>query len=358
MKLLLLILAIALTAFTNVSRADVRLSDLSDNLCDIQIEGEIQNGDAQRFREYAELLIGQAEAEHQQRPEAVQADWPFTVCLDSVGGSYVEGIQLALAVQGYFETRLLDGAECYSACAFVFMSGSADSAWRLFARPSPEEAPYGYSTRPMRTMSPSSRLGFHAPYVNFEGRDTVSVGEAEAAISGVLALTGFLLTETQENFPLELAQQALRRGPDELYFVEEVGQLNAWSIGLASNYRPPLTFETFRTAWITFAHRYANGTPGYGSVGDPAFGVMEDSPSLWGTSGWDYNTSQGTTESGAPYLLAANVGNEASFGAAFIDYGDFFQLRVLTPDFSTEIARYDILGWQLVDPATRIDELQ
>lgn len=84
---------------------------------------------------------------------------------------------------------------------------------------------------------------------------------------------------------------------------------------------------------------------------------MEKAPSLHGTSGWDHDTSQGRTQSGASYLLATNIGNEASFGAAFIDYGDFYQLRVSSPDFSKEIARYEIAGWQLADPNTNIDVL-
>jgi len=70
-----------------------------------------------------------------------------------------------------------------------------------------------------------------------------------------------------------------------------------------------------------------------------------------------YDTSRGATQSGFPYLLATNIGGEASFGAAFIDYGTFFQLRVLSADFSEEITRFDIKGWQLVDPHTKIIQL-
>jgi hypothetical protein len=344
--------------FANAVKADVHFGNVSDEHCDLRIEGEITTDDVAVFRELSDRLIRQARSRYDLRSEFVVENWPHTVCLNSPGGSFLAGVEIAIMVQGYFETRLEPNASCFSACAIIFMAGSADHPGGLFAQPNPEEAGYGFRMQPRRIMSPSSMLGFHAPYINYGGRELVSVDEAQSALLGALSLTSFLLEATQRNYPLALAVEAMSRGPDEMFIVDEVGQLNAWNIGLDSDVDLSLSREHFQTAWITFAHQYANGRPGYGSVGDPAFGTMDNLPELWPTSGWDYNMTEARTPNGAPYLLATNIGNEASFGAAFIHYGDQFQLRVLSTDFSQEFARYDISDWQLLHPRTSIETLQ
>jgi len=326
----------------------------NDPDCQIRIHDRIASGDANVFRVLSEILLEQDRSQFRRSPSSLEGQWPRTVCLDSPGGNFVEGILIANMIQGRFATKLEPNANCYSACAIAFMAGSAYHPEEVLVDLSPEDNIGGWDVGPRRSMAPTSVLGFHAPFIDYSGRDSIPVGEAEEGMRGALALTGFLLASIKENFPVELAQEMLGKGRDEFFFVNEVGQLNAWDIDLSADYHPRLTSDLFQRAWITVAHKYDHGSPGYGSIGDTAFGIAPTQPKLGGASGWDYGMESGSTQSGAPYLLATGVGGEASFGAAFLDYGDYFQLRVLSSDFQTEYDRFNIQGWQLAAPTAKV----
>ncbi|MDP3860254.1 MAG: hypothetical protein Q8Q63_01560 [Phaeovulum sp.] len=150
----------------------------------------------------------------------------------------------------------------------------------------------------------------------------------------------------------------MSKGPDDVFVVDEVGQLNAWGIQLDAAFHPPLTKELFRRAWETVAHQYEYGDPGYGAIGNTAYGNKTLVPRLGWASGWDDHLERVEVPGAAPYLIVGGVGGEASFSAALIDYGDTFQLRVLSDDFLTEYNRYTLKGWQLADPRTKIYDLR
>lgn len=336
--------------FPSLAWADVRTALASEAPCNIFIENDIQAGDANVFARLSEALL-------QDPTDEVFYNWPPTVCLDSVGGSYLEAIQLALLIKDFYQTRLMDGAECFSACATVFLAGSADDVSRLL-NSNPEEAAYGQNSRPMRTLAPSSRLGFHAPYFDLGDRTDIPVSEVEEMSRALLEWSSFVQSVSTQLYPPELMREAMRRGPEDLYMVNRVGQLNAWNINLSTNYRPPFNVETFQRAWITFQHSFANGEAGFGSVGSGAFGVMDELPALLGGSGWGEVELSVDGEKN-PTLSAQSIGGEASFSALFSDHQDHFVLTTFAGYRADEfLSRDEIWGWQLADPRSFIWQLE
>lgn len=336
--------------FPSLAWADVRTALASEAPCNIFIENDIQAGDANVFARLSEALL-------QDPTDEVFYNWPPTVCLDSVGGSYLEAIQLALLIKDFYQTRLMDGAECFSACATVFLAGSADDVSRLL-NSNPEEAAYGQNSRPMRTLAPSSRLGFHAPYFDLGDRTDIPASEVEEMNRGLLEWTSFVQSVSTQLYPPELMREAMRRGPEDLYMVNRVGQLNSWEINLSTNYRPPFNVETFQRAWMTFRHMYANGEAGFGSVGAGAFGLMDAPPSLRGTSGWS-DVKLSVDDRGHPTLSAHSIGGEASFSALFADHQNHFVLTTLAGGQDDEfLSRDEIRGWQIANPSSFIWHLE
>ena len=348
--LILKITLCLLNVFPSLGYADVRAALNSEAPCNIFIENDIHFGDASAFRRISQALL-------QDPDEEILVNWPLTVCLDSAGGSYLEAINLALLVKDFYQTRLMDGAECFSACATVFLAGSADDVSRLISG-NPEEAAYGQNSRPMRTLAPSSRLGFHAPYFDVGDRSNIPVSEVEEMSRALLEWSSFVQSVSTQLYPPELMREAMRRGPEDLYMVNRVGQLNAWNINLSTNYRPPFNVETFQRAWVTFQHSFANGEPGFGSVGSGAFGVMDELPVLRGTSGWD-DVELSVDREGHPTLAAHSVGGEASFSALFSDHRDHFVLTTFADNRADEfLSSNEIRGWQLADPRSFIWQLE
>lgn len=336
--------------FPSFGYGDVRIALETEAPCNIFIEDDIKVGDANAFRSVSEAVL-------QDTTEEILHNWPPTVCLDSEGGSYLEAIQLALQIKDFFQTRILDDAECFSACAIVFMAGSADDLERLINR-NPEEVEYGENSRPMRTLAPSSRLGFHAPYFDLSDRTDIPASEVEEMNRGLLEWTSFVQSVSTQLYPPELMREAMRRGPDDLYIVDRVGQLNSWEINLSTNYRPPFNVETFQRAWMTFRHMYANGEAGFGSVGAGAFGLMDAPPSLRGTSGWS-DVKLSVDDRGHPTLSAHSIGGEASFSALFADHQNHFVLTTLAGGQDDEfLSRDKVRGWQIANPSSFIWHLE
>ena len=344
--------ALLLGSFPGVSIGDVALERSDD--CDILVSGTISSGDVQTFAGSADVLLALDREAYQSDPNSLRGHWPRTVCLNSAGGSYAAGIDIANLIQGRFGTRLMPEAECYSACAVVFMSGSAQHPDEILHDHNPEDSSSGWLVGPKRLMAPTAILGFHAPYIEFSGRDTIPVQEAQEWMTGVSALTGFLVSSIKENFPPELAQEMLARGPGEFFFIDEVGQLNAWGIDLETDFHPRISMDMFRRSWSVAAHQFGYGGGGYGSIGDTSFGLKGPPAQMDSASGWASPLEAGQTQSGSDYLLVGSVGREASFGAALIDYVNVFQLRVLSPDFTEEYARFDLQGWQMEQPSRQI----
>jgi hypothetical protein len=146
--------------------ANISLSD--DPMCTLILQGEIVSGDVDRFTEIASKTF----------PEHVaESTAQNTVCLDSPGGSYIEGVLLAeLFYEQGIGTVIGPNHTCYSACALAFMMGMAKGDEVSFIN---------------RTLHVGGELGFHRPYLQLPPDATTSVAEVEftydAAISSVVA---------------------------------------------------------------------------------------------------------------------------------------------------------------------------
>jgi tetratricopeptide (TPR) repeat protein len=89
------------------------------------------------------------------------------VSLESPGGDVETGIKIGRTIWNNQYQTVVEGAECYSMCAYIWLAG-----------------------RP-RYMSPSAKIGFHAPWRGAEG-DKVEVSSVGSAIvGGYLADLGF-----------------------------------------------------------------------------------------------------------------------------------------------------------------------
>jgi uncharacterized protein YecT (DUF1311 family) len=112
--------------------------NLERSPCNVGVTGYIAKGDLAKFK--AKLPRGYV----------VDRNNP-TICLDSPGGDFLEGLTIAEYVAEGFSTHLEQGATCGSACSWIFMAGTNQST--------------GGSSLD-RNMHVGSHLFFHAPYLD------------------------------------------------------------------------------------------------------------------------------------------------------------------------------------------------
>jgi hypothetical protein len=204
-----------LAASPAASRVDI--TDVSDSQvgCTTLISGEISAGDADRIRS-ALLLKGATRYVYEER-----------ICFDSIGGSFLEGINIA---------RMLDGArtgvdefhKCLSACFIAFMGGTLD---RQEDRPLIAD----------RVMHPTSRVGFHAPGLQLSKGMSFTTEQINSAWETALLATAEIVKFRYENrdyfrrksayfFRDELLEEMLRTPPREMRIIETVGDALFYNI--------------------------------------------------------------------------------------------------------------------------------
>ncbi len=115
----------------------------------IMIKGEIVEGDSQRFRDISDSLE------------------KATVVLESPGGLLRDALEIGAEIRiRNFATMVSADAECYSACALIWVAGAR------------------------RYMSRSSLIGFHAAYHESNG-EYLESGMANAEIGSFMAHLGY-----------------------------------------------------------------------------------------------------------------------------------------------------------------------
>jgi uncharacterized protein YecT (DUF1311 family) len=112
--------------------------DLKKTDCQLRMDGEIVSGDLDKFRK----MLPRNYPPIEMSP---------TLCLNSPGGDFVEGVNIAKFVSGGISTAIVAGAACESACGWIFLAG--------LSRHSP-------GTELSRTMDARATLSFHAPYID------------------------------------------------------------------------------------------------------------------------------------------------------------------------------------------------
>jgi hypothetical protein len=131
-------IALLLATHTNLLAADIK--ETTNKLCAFSLNGNIIPGDFDRFSNL--ILRNRGSIDNLDERTS-------TVCLKSFGGSYSEGLKIAELIYSHGISTLIEsGSECFSSCAIIFMAGVAPN-----------------QLVPMRKLSASGVLGFHAPYL-------------------------------------------------------------------------------------------------------------------------------------------------------------------------------------------------
>ncbi|MEH2622016.1 hypothetical protein V1292_000071 [Bradyrhizobium sp. AZCC 1719] len=182
----------------------------NNKLCAFSIEGPITKGDSNTLA----AVISKARIDQYDERTS-------SICLKSNGGSYVEGLKISeIIFDRGLSTVIESGAECYSACAIIFMSGVA---------PGREV--------PMRKLSVGGVLGFHAPYVTMPD-EKYSKDDVELVAQGMRTAIHSLVQLASKQTRLHggdfikksLISRILEKGPKEAFFVRTVYDAARWDI--------------------------------------------------------------------------------------------------------------------------------
>lgn len=239
-------------------------------VCQLKLEGTIEAGDSDKLSAALDALGSTGGFDSR----------AVSLCLNSLGGNYDEALKLitVLLKQTNIATIVDRGAECYSACAFLFLAGNTQRS---------EDG----ELAPDRTLDVGATLGFHAPYLKTAGGGAdVAAATIENFRRGVSAIAKLLEIDRRELFPRGLLGKALQVGPNELLYVDTIEKVGVWSIKL-KGYKPPaaLTSRMLDQAcrnkdmWTNFSHTV---------LGRPA----DDPETLHGLRQSDFPEIRGTDE--------------------------------------------------------------
>lgn len=158
--------------------ARIQLLDAHPEGCTARLTGQIVKGDAARLRE---ILRGPDGAERY-----VSGMRGITLCFDSPGGSFLEGLHIArdLRTAG-IASHVAAGETCLSACALAFLGGS---------RLSFEDA---ITHEFRRSLHATARLGFHAPKLDIPA-GSFTEGEVDRAFRLALRASAMIFTRLEE----------------------------------------------------------------------------------------------------------------------------------------------------------------
>lgn len=208
-----------------------------------QLKGEITSSDVGNVK--AALMA--AKVSYQSDP------WrQIVIALDSPGGSYHAGIDLALLFrrQG-ISTIVSAGDRCYSACAIAFLGGS---------EPPKDATPSGDDSQlpaqlPKRSLAAGAELGFHAPYLNVPAASYTSQAVEAAYRSAVLGIARLVAVSDRLYVPSAELPRLLKPERDEVFVTDTVDAVRSLDIdytdrSLQFRYLPGFTPSMLRNACI------------------------------------------------------------------------------------------------------------
>lgn len=175
--------------------------------CSILLRGKIQKGDATKLLN----LIKKEDIQHEKRTSIEWSNKNLVVCLSSLGGSYLEGFELAdLFKKQFITTKIKPNDKCVSACAIAFMGGTIHN---------------GHIINVSRYIHVTSKLGFHAPSLEVsEGEYNKNAVDQAYAI----AVKSFgLLTSQAEKFQISdrLINQIATHTNDNFFYISQIKDL-------------------------------------------------------------------------------------------------------------------------------------
>lgn len=190
--------------------------------CSIELTGTIESGDYNHFRDLAKE-VGLRDPSDSGEPSNSVDD---ALCLNSPGGNYLEGRLISQELRELgIPTRVEAGSECYSSCAFIFMSG------RLLGAESDSTS---------RHLHVKAKLGFHAPYIIPDGSKTYSASDLSREVTLTNQIIADFISFGSDTspysgrpfFPISLVARLLAAGPTELVLVETIEDAARWQIDL------------------------------------------------------------------------------------------------------------------------------
>lgn len=341
-----------LVIFTQSSEASARELE-----CDLALEGEVNQETVMQFISTATSKLEALKSEYSSvgPTEDFMSRWPLIACLNSPGGEFAAGIELARFLNTGIATMIPEGGVCASSCAIAFMSGinsHPDDA--LGPRYFEEER---HARMPMRILHPTALLGFHGPYV--PGNRDLSGAEVADLVFQLNFLSSFLYEQSDAFFfPDQLIGEMLRAADSELYIIDEIGQLNAWSIDLDYTTDLPFDYALLKRACYLVWNRFSYSEGGYGRLEEPDTGTKGDFTFQTFASGWLDEPRTGRLRDGQRIIYQSNVGAEASFTCALIDLEGDYYLRIDAGQIGErEVFGKRISAWQLLPPNTNIISL-
>jgi ATP-dependent protease ClpP protease subunit len=312
-------------AVTNAHAADFQLvnPDTTGKLqtCGIRMTGQIIPGDLERLQAAAAPL-----------PEGAEEN-TFTLCLFSPGGDYQEGLRIAAyLMERSVTTSLEPNAQCYSACALIFMAGGYTFEGNFIS---------------YRSMHKSALLGFHAPYLKGGTSQEVDTAAVYAsAIRGIrdLANLGKKHHAQDDVMPNSLLAELLSKGPDEVFLIDTVYKAVNAKIRVIGISPPRVNVGMIGNACVNKFEE--TGTPD-----------LDDPPQGW--------TGSDVRQRGAHYWFGGFGGEGVFFCVAK------FPLERMMADFGFYVALHDTLvanqnraidedsfygvgSWYLYPPATAL----
>lgn len=191
------------------------VSAQEDAECNFRLTGEIKDGDPNKIKAIEKSLWGQR------------------LRLGSPGGSYSEGLRIAKHfISGMLVTTVVEnGAECYSACALIFMAG------------------HGHITReefPSRFLHVGGKLGFHSPFPDWSTLFNARYSKADVKafydtamrasqqMIEIFSIVGHNGDTPQKSKWMKpsLISMILATPSDQLLYVDTVGKSGNWEIAL------------------------------------------------------------------------------------------------------------------------------
>lgn len=165
-----------LSLTTAAGAAELRVLDTHPEGCNALLTGQIAAGDTDRLRA---LFPGSQEIDR-------YISEGIMLCLDSPGGSFLEGLELARHLRhAGIASHVPSGAACLSACALAFLGGS---------RLNFEDA---IVHRFQRSIHATARLGFHAPELDIPSGN-FSEAEVKRAFALALKASAMIFTRLDD----------------------------------------------------------------------------------------------------------------------------------------------------------------
>jgi hypothetical protein len=205
--------------------------------CNIRLSGPIVPGDVEKLKAFGTMGEGKIRL-------------MGTLCLDSPGGSYKEGLAIAeLLLDQELTTIVTTGDVCYSACALIFMTGGDWQDGRAW----------------YRYLQLDAELGFHAPYITRLPDQLYTREEMEQVYRFAIKSIRDLTRLGQEHhvpdtfLPTPILAELLDKGPTELFLIDTVYKAVQLKIDLNGAGGPRATPEALYNACLNLLVRADQG---------------------------------------------------------------------------------------------------